>query len=58
VKKDIKTQRIVNEEKMGFNSDKRKDIYAALPKITFDDPKKLHRESESKELYVLRYRFI
>jgi len=53
VKKDIETQRIVkdgiifsylNAEKMGFNTDKRKDVYAALSKITFDDLKKLHTD--------------
>jgi len=61
VKKDIETQRIVNdgiifsyldEEKMGFNTDKRKDIYAALPKITFDDLKKLHTDYLSHKSYT------
>lgn len=36
---------------MGFDTDKRKDIYEALPKITFDDLKKLHTDYLSHKSY-------
>jgi predicted Zn-dependent peptidase len=57
VKKDLETQRIekdgiissyLDDEKMGFNTDKREEIYDALPKITFDDLKQLHQDLSDK----------
>lgn len=57
VRKDLETQRIVNDgiissylddEKLGFNTDKREQIYDALPKITFDDLKQLHQDLSGK----------
>lgn len=57
VKKDLETQRIekdaiifsyLDDEKMGYNTDKRKEIYEALPKITFDDLKQLHHDLSEK----------
>lgn len=61
VKKDLETQRIektsiifsyLNAQKMGFNTDKRKDIYNALSTITIDDLKKLHGEDLAHKAYT------
>jgi predicted Zn-dependent peptidase len=57
VKKDLETQRIekdgiifsyLDDEKMGYNTDKREEIYDALPKITFEDLKQLHQDLSDK----------
>jgi len=57
VKKDLETQRIekdgiifsyLDDEKMGYHTDKRQEIYDALPKITFDDLKQLHQDLSEK----------
>ncbi|WP_298739496.1 M16 family metallopeptidase [uncultured Chitinophaga sp.] len=61
LKQDIETQRItqdgiifsyLNAQKLGLNTDYRKDVYAAVDKLNFDNVKQFHDENLANKPYT------